>query len=80
LLAIVFFVAEECAVARVTVLIFSFADFEMVAAAAVPLGWVFELEVEDIFLEATMLERTEVNVSDEKQDSWRLKYKNLPVP
>ena len=35
---------------------FSFADFEIFAAAAVPLDRVFaELEVEDVFLEATML-------------------------
>ena len=55
---VVFFVAEERIVAWVVV-VFSFADFEIFAAAAVLLGWVFaELEVEeveDVFLEITML-------------------------
>jgi hypothetical protein len=55
LLAIVFFVAEEGVVAFVTVVAFSFVDFEVFAAAAVPLDRVFaELKAEDIFFEATM--------------------------
>jgi hypothetical protein len=54
LLAVVLFITEERIVACVMVVVFSFADFELFAA--VPLGWVFaELEVEEIFLEATML-------------------------
>ena len=53
LLAVVFFVAEERVVACVAVVMFSFADFEILAVA---LGRVFaEFEVEDFFLEATML-------------------------
>jgi hypothetical protein len=55
LLAVGFFVAEEGIVAFVTVLAFSFVDFEILEAAAVPLDRVFvELEAEDIFFEATM--------------------------
>jgi len=55
LLAVVSFVAEEGIVDFVTVVAFSFVDFEIFAAAAVPLDRVFaELEAEDFF-EATML-------------------------
>jgi hypothetical protein len=51
LLAVVSFVDEE----GVVVVAFSFVDFEIFAAAAVPLGRAFaELEAEDIF-EATIL-------------------------
>lgn len=56
---VVFFLAEERIVAWVTVAVFSFADFEIFAAVAVPLGRVFaELEVEeveDVFLMTAML-------------------------
>jgi hypothetical protein len=51
--AVVSFVDEEGA--GVVVVAFSFVDFEIFAAAAVPLGRAFaELEAEDIFFEATM--------------------------
>ena len=53
LLAVVFVVAEERVVACVAVVMFSFADLEILAVA---LGQVFaELEVEDFFLEVNML-------------------------
>jgi hypothetical protein len=55
LLAVVFFVAEEGIVAFVTVVAFSFVDFEIFTAAAVSLDRAFaELEAEDIFFEVTM--------------------------
>jgi hypothetical protein len=51
-LLVVIFFAEE----RNIEVAFSFADFEVLAAAAVPLGRVFtELEAENFVLEATML-------------------------
>ena len=53
LLALIFVVAEERVVACVAVVMFSFADLEILAVA---LGQVFaELEVEDFFLEVNML-------------------------
>ena len=53
LLAVVFVVAEEHVVACVAVVMFSFADLEILTVA---LGRVFaELEVEDFFLKVNML-------------------------
>ena len=56
LLTVISFVAEECIVACVMVVVFSLADFKIFrVAAVVPLGQVFaELKVEDIFLEVAM--------------------------
>ena len=54
-LAVIFFAAEEGIVAFVTVVAFSFVNFEIVAAAAVPLDQVFaELKAEGIFFKAAM--------------------------
>ena len=53
LLAVIFVIAEERVVACVVVVMFSFADLEILTVA---LGQVFsELEVEDFFLEVNML-------------------------
>ena len=56
LLAVISFIAEECIVACVMVVVFSLADFKISeAAAVVPLGQVFVvLKVKDIFLEVAM--------------------------
>jgi hypothetical protein len=52
LLAVVFFVAEEGVVVFVTVVVFSFVDFETFVEAEVPLDRVFaELKAEDFFFE-----------------------------